>query len=44
MKAVEKTGFVQMLKGRNMDVSFAETDTAPKAAEPPARPGAPVRR
>ena len=34
MKCVEKTGFVQMLKSRNLDVSFAETDQS--AAPPPA--------
>jgi hypothetical protein len=28
MKAVEKTGFVQMLKQRGLDVSFAESDQA----------------
>ena len=33
MKCVEKQGFVQMLKARNLDVSFAETD---QAAGPPA--------
>ncbi|HMI31232.1 MAG TPA: type IV pilus twitching motility protein PilT [Candidatus Limnocylindrales bacterium] len=31
MKAVEKQGFVQMLKARNLDVSFAETDPAQAA-------------
>ena len=38
MKAVEKQGFVQMLKARNLDVSFAESDQA--AASPPAGGGA----
>jgi twitching motility protein PilT len=42
MKAVEKMGFVAMLKARNLDVSFAETDQAkpdgaPAAAGPPAK-------
>jgi twitching motility protein PilT len=36
MKCVEKTGFVQMLKSRNLDVSFAETDQAAKDAAPAA--------
>src|SRR5688500_12273795 len=36
MKAVEKPGFVAMLKARNLDVSFAESDQAPGAAAPPA--------
>src|SRR5688500_1019341 len=36
MKAVEKMGFVAMLKARNLDVSFAESDQAPGAAAPPA--------
>ena len=44
MKAVEKTGFVQMLKARNLDVSFAETDQAagtpaPGGSGPGAKPG-----
>src|SRR5205814_1520925 len=30
MKAVEKTGFLQMLKGRSLDVSFAESDAPAK--------------
>jgi len=34
MKAVEKQGFVQMLKSRNLDVSFAETDHGPAAPAP----------
>ena len=38
MKSVEKTGFVQMLNTRNLDVSFAET-ADPKDA-PPAAGGA----
>ncbi len=36
MKCVEKTGFVQMLKNRNLDVSFAEGDQSAAAA--PAQP------
>jgi twitching motility protein PilT len=40
MKAVEKTGFVQMLKARNLDVSFAESDQPPAAA--PAQAGGPA--
>ncbi len=47
MKAVEKPGFVAMLKARNLDVSFAESDQAkpsdaPAAGGPPtaAKPGA----
>ena len=37
MKCVEKQGFVQMLKARNLDVSFAETDQAAgKPGETPA--------
>ena len=32
MKAVEKQGFVQMLKARNLDVSFAESDQPPAPA------------
>jgi twitching motility protein PilT len=40
MKCVEKAGFVAMLKARNLDVSFAETDQ-PKAGDAPAGgPGA----
>jgi twitching motility protein PilT len=39
MKAVEKTGFVQMLKARNLDVSFAESDQ-PSAAPAPGPGGA----
>src|SRR5687768_952531 len=35
MKAVEKPGFVHMLKQRNLDVSFAETDQAAAAAPTP---------
>ncbi len=38
MKAVEKTGFVQMLKARNLDVSFAESDQPPATA-PAGGPG-----
>jgi twitching motility protein PilT len=41
MKAVEKTGFVQMLKQRNLDVSFAESDQAAAATPPPAAGGPP---
>ena len=43
MKAVEKPGFVAMLKARNLDVSFAESDQNAAAAAPPAAgaPGAP---
>ena len=37
MKAVEKQGFVQMLKARNLDVSFAESDQA-SAAPPSGQP------
>src|SRR5213594_3920580 len=37
MKCVEKQGFVQMLKARNLDVSFAESDQAAgKPGEAPA--------
>ncbi|MEX2153107.1 MAG: type IV pilus twitching motility protein PilT [Gemmatimonadaceae bacterium] len=36
MKAVEKPGFVAMLKARNLDVSFAESDQSQAAAAPPA--------
>src|SRR5688572_1116947 len=39
MKAVEKTGFVQMLKARNLDVSFAESDQPPPAGGSPAAGG-----
>ncbi|HEU4993342.1 MAG TPA: type IV pilus twitching motility protein PilT [Gemmatimonadaceae bacterium] len=35
MKAVEKQGFVQMLKARNLDVSFAESDQASAHASAP---------
>jgi twitching motility protein PilT len=43
MKAVEKQGFVQMLKQRNLDVSFAESDHAkpdgtPAAGSTPIKP------
>jgi hypothetical protein len=38
MKAVDKGGFVTMLKARNLDVSFAESDPAQAAA--PAAGGA----
>jgi twitching motility protein PilT len=50
MKAVEKTGFVQMLKARGLDATFAENDALPKPAEAPAaagaapKPGAPIKR
>ena len=37
MKCVEKQGFVAMLKARNLDVSFAESED--KAATPPPAPG-----
>jgi twitching motility protein PilT len=40
MKAVEKQGFVQMLKARNLDVSFAESDQAAAAAPAPGPGGA----
>jgi twitching motility protein PilT len=36
MKAVEKQGFVQMLKQRNLDVSCAETDHSAASAAPAA--------
>jgi twitching motility protein PilT len=36
MKAAEKVGFVAMLKARNLDVSFAESDQAAAATPPPA--------
>jgi twitching motility protein PilT len=42
MKAVEKPGFVAMLKARNLDVSFAETDQS-QAAAPPAGGAAPAK-
>jgi twitching motility protein PilT len=42
MKCVEKVGFVQMLKTRNIDVSFAETDDKP-APPTPAAGGAPAK-
>jgi twitching motility protein PilT len=38
MKAVEKAGFVAMLKARNLDVSFAESDQA-SASTPPSAGG-----
>jgi twitching motility protein PilT len=51
MKAVEKAGFVAMLKARNLDVSFAESDQAAASTPAPAggaagapgaaKPGAP---
>ncbi|MEX2284145.1 MAG: type IV pilus twitching motility protein PilT [Gemmatimonadota bacterium] len=51
MKAVEKQGFLAMLKARNIDLSFAESDQPPPSAsaEPAgkpgtARPGAPAKR
>jgi Tfp pilus assembly ATPase PilU len=34
MKCVEKAGFVAMLKARNLDVSFAETDQAQAGGAP----------
>ena len=51
MKAVEKAGFVAMLKARNLDVSFAESDQAAAstpapaggAAAPGAAKGAPAK-
>jgi twitching motility protein PilT len=36
MKAVEKAGFVAMLKARNLDVSFAESDQSQAGAPAPA--------
>jgi twitching motility protein PilT len=42
MKAVEKPGFVAMLKARNLDVSFAESDQS-QAAAPPAGGAAPAK-
>jgi len=42
MKAVEKTGFVQMLKARNLDVSFAESDQPPAGGAAPAASGTPA--
>jgi twitching motility protein PilT len=45
MKAVDKTGLVLQMKNRNLDVSFAESDTPPPpaAAGPPAgAKGAPM--
>jgi twitching motility protein PilT len=36
MKCVDKAGFVMMLKARNLDVSFAESDQNAAAAGPPA--------
>ena len=41
MKAVDKGGFVNMLKARNLDVSFAESDQAQAGAAPPAGAAAP---
>ena len=41
MKCVEKPGFVAMLKARNLDVSFAESEDK-GAAPPPAAGGAPA--
>ena len=38
MKAVEKQGFVTMLKARNLDVRFAESDQASAAAPPSGQP------
>jgi twitching motility protein PilT len=45
MKCVEKQGFVAMLKARNLDVSFAESDQAPAggAAAGGAAGGAPAK-
>ena len=52
MKAAEKGGFVAMLKARNLDVSFAESDqdkppaapaAGPPAGAPGAKPGAPAK-
>src|SRR5688500_652159 len=40
MKCVEKPGFVAMLKARNIDVSFAESEDAKGAAPAPAAGGA----
>jgi twitching motility protein PilT len=40
MKCVDKAGFVMMLKARNLDVSFAESEQ-PAASGPPAGAGAP---
>jgi twitching motility protein PilT len=44
MKAVDKGGFVTMLKARNLDVSFAESDQAQSGGQPAAgaaaQPGA----
>src|SRR5205823_1636970 len=40
MKAVEKQGFVNMLKARNLDVSFAETDQSQAGAAPAGGAGA----
>jgi twitching motility protein PilT len=42
MKAVEKQGFVQMLKARNLEVSFAESDQA-KPDGTPAAGAAPIK-
>src|SRR5437588_5171221 len=36
MKAVDKTGLVMMMKNRDLDVSFAESDASAKPAEAPA--------
>ena len=51
MKCVDKQGFVIMLKARNLDVSFAESDQQQQAsaaaaaanAPPGAKPGSPAR-
>ncbi len=46
MKCVEKTGFVQMLKARNLDVSFAESEdksAAPAPGAPGGKPAAPAK-
>ena len=42
MKAVEKSGFVQMLKNRGLDVSFAETDQTAAAPKTPDGQGKPA--
>jgi twitching motility protein PilT len=41
MKAVDKSGFVLMLKNRGVDVGFAETDAAPAKSEGSGSAGAP---
>jgi hypothetical protein len=42
-KAVDKPSYVQALKGRGIDVAFAETDTGTGAKEPP-KPSGAVKR